>query len=137
VEGSGHSLIDGSIRKFAWGVRKTTKHPSEQLVSQPRCEPEYTIHVLLLELTCSLMALMFPLFNRVYSTDGEESQRAPSDRTMSEYMISNERAATTAVSPDERNHRKDRHTNGGSHYDNEGSDIYVTSAAYKAPSELR
>ena len=27
-----------------------------------------------------------------YSTDGEES-RAPSDRTMSEYMVANERAA--------------------------------------------
>jgi hypothetical protein len=85
---------------------------------------------------------MFLLFNRAYSTDGEESQRAPSDRTMSEYMIGNERAATTVVAPDERNHRKDRQTNGGSksrgsHYDNEGSDIYVTSAAYKAPSELR
>jgi hypothetical protein len=88
------------------------------------------------------MAFMFPLSNRAYSTDGEESQRAPSDRTMSEYMIGNERAATTLVAHDERNHRKDRHTNGGSksrdsHYDNEGSDIYVTSAAYKSPSELR
>lgn len=74
--------------------------------------------------------------NRAYSTDGEESQRAPSDRTMSEYMIGNERTAA-----DDRSHRKERHTNGGnksrgSHYDNEGSDIYVTSAAYKAPSEL-
>ncbi|XP_069688063.1 uncharacterized protein [Periplaneta americana] len=99
--------------------------------------------------------------NRAYSTDGEESHRAPSDRTMSEYMIANERASATVVAPtsassDSRNHRRgnnrenrrDRqHRNGSrapsaasntrnSHYDNEGSDIYVTSAAYKAPSEL-
>ncbi|KAJ9575904.1 hypothetical protein L9F63_007216 [Diploptera punctata] len=103
--------------------------------------------------------------NRAYSTDGEESQRAPSDRTMSEYMIANERAAAQVVNrpptatsdhADSRNHRrehkkehkKDRHRNGSRapsaasnhrshHYDNDGSDIYVTSAAYRAPSEVR
>ena len=85
---------------------------------------------------------MFLMVNRAYSTDGEESQRAPSDRTLSEYMVGNESAAATEAAPGERNHRKDRHRNGRSksrnnHYDNEGSDIYVTSAAYKAPSELR
>ncbi|KDR21200.1 uncharacterized protein LOC110828306 isoform X2 [Zootermopsis nevadensis] len=80
--------------------------------------------------------------NRAYSTDGEESQRAPSDRTMSEYMIANERAAATVVEPgNSRSHRRDQQRNGASkmkssHYDNEGSEIYVTSAAYKAPSEL-
>ncbi|PSN48522.1 hypothetical protein C0J52_05908 [Blattella germanica] len=101
--------------------------------------------------------------NRAYSTDGEESQRAPSDRTMSEYMIANERAAATVVSrpataasdrTESRNHRrgyhkehkKDRRRNGSrapsaasnhrSNFDNDGSDIYVTSAAYRAPSEL-
>jgi hypothetical protein len=73
--------------------------------------------------------------DRAYSTDGEESQRAQSDRTVSEYMIANERAAATEDS-------SNRHRNGAaktrsSHYDNEGSDIYVTSAAYKAPSEIR
>jgi hypothetical protein len=126
-------------RNLPGGIRKIRKYPSEQSVFQPRPEPEYKLQVLLLEPTCS----MFPLFNRAYSTDGEESQRAPSDRTMSEYMIANERAAATVVAPaDNRNHRKNRHTNGvgksrSSHYDNEGSDIYVTSAAYKAPSELR
>jgi hypothetical protein len=61
---------------------------------------------------------------------------------MSEYMIANDRAAATVVAPDDRNHGKDRQANGvskskRSHHDNEGSDIYVTSAAYKAPSELR
>lgn len=35
--------------------------------------------------------------NRDYLTDGEESQRAPSDRTMSEYIIANDH--TTMVKP--------------------------------------
>ncbi|GFG32186.1 hypothetical protein Cfor_04527 [Coptotermes formosanus] len=71
--------------------------------------------------------------NRAYSTDGEESQRALSDRTMSEYMIANERAAASVVGPE------DRHRNGASrqsNYDTEGSEIYITSAAYRAPSEM-
>ena len=78
------------------------------------------------------------VFKRAYSTDGEESQRAPSDRTMSEYMIANERAAASVVGPETRH--KDRHKAGvsrQSNYDTEGSDIYVTSAAYRAPSEMR
>ncbi|CAH0546019.1 unnamed protein product [Brassicogethes aeneus] len=74
-------------------------------------------------------------------SDGEESQRAPSERTLSEYTsvpyrIVNERNG--------RNHHSNGHHNPpraasalsrGSGYDN-GSDIYVTSGAYKAPSEL-
>ncbi|KRT85295.1 hypothetical protein AMK59_242 [Oryctes borbonicus] len=71
----------------------------------------------------------------VYS-DGEESQRAPSERTLSEYT------PYTVVS--ERDGRRYQSRNSprapsamsrGSGYDN-GSDIYVTSGAYKAPSEL-
>ncbi|KAI4471151.1 hypothetical protein MML48_1g08466 [Holotrichia oblita] len=71
----------------------------------------------------------------VYS-DGEESQRAPSERTLSEY------APYTVMS--ERDGRRYQSRNPprapsamsrGSGYDN-GSDIYVTSGAYKAPSEL-
>ena len=57
---------------------------------------------------------------------------------MSEYMIANERAAATVVGPE--NRHKDRHKTGAtrrSNYDTEGSEIYVTSAAYRAPSELR
>jgi len=75
--------------------------------------------------------------NRAYSTDGEESQRAPSDRTMSEYMIANERAAATVVGPEDRHkHRHKTAASRPSNYDTEGSEIYVTSAAYRAPSEL-
>jgi len=57
---------------------------------------------------------------------------------MSEYMIANERAAATVVGPEDRH--KHRHKTGASrpsNYDTEGSEIYVTSAAYRAPSELR
>ena len=84
---------------------------------------------------------------------------------MSEYMIANERATAQVINrpptatsdrADSRNnqrghhkdHKKDRHRNGSrapsaasvhrsQHYDNDGSDIYVTSAAYRAPSEVR
>lgn len=104
--------------------------------------------------------------NRGYSTDGEDSQRAPSDRTVSEYTVANERA-TPPTAPS-RKSRTDKYqqngttttttTNGGprplsspptrapprapsalsyDHGGETGSDIYVTSAAYKAPSEIR
>jgi hypothetical protein len=43
MEGSGHSLIDGSILEFALGNRKVTKHPPEQLVS--RQDANLTTHV--------------------------------------------------------------------------------------------
>ncbi|XP_034250331.1 uncharacterized protein LOC117650836 [Thrips palmi] len=93
-----------------------------------------------------------------YSTDGEES-RAPSDRTLSEYMVANERAAVLprhsrdrewahvhqthgARSPSRgpprapsRNSRSSRHQ-GANHLDDDSSDIYVTSAVYRAPSEF-
>lgn len=77
---------------------------------------------------------------------GEESQRAASDRTMSEYTVTNERAR---VVPPPRKHRARSHererrarSEERPHYthphtDHEGSDIYVTSAAYRAPSEIR
>ncbi|VEN34250.1 unnamed protein product [Callosobruchus maculatus] len=81
-------------------------------------------------------------------SDGEESQRAPSERTLSEYTS----VPYTVVN--ERNGRRYRHhqKNGsyhhdrsprapsalsrGSGYDTNGSDIYVTSGAYKVPSEI-
>lgn len=93
--------------------------------------------------------------NRGYSTDGEESHRAPSERTLSEYTVANER-----TSPPHHSSRKSRSNgveNGGprslgspptripprapsalsyDHGGDNGSDIYVTSAAYKAPSEI-
>lgn len=125
--------------------------------------------------------------NRGYWTDGEESHRAPSERTMSEYTvnvhslihsftrfslietfhfffflkITNER--TSPPHPPARKSKVDRSENGGprslvmspsngppnripprapsalsyDHGGDTGSDIYVTSAAYKAPSEIR
>ncbi|KAJ6641854.1 hypothetical protein Bhyg_06799 [Pseudolycoriella hygida] len=98
--------------------------------------------------------------NRGYWTDGEESHRAPSERTMSEYTITNER--TSPPHPPARKSKVDRSENGGprslvmstsngppnrlpprapsalsyDHGGDTGSDIYVTSAAYKAPSEI-
>ncbi|XP_055382583.1 uncharacterized protein LOC129612824 [Condylostylus longicornis] len=123
--------------------------------------------------------------NRGYSTDGEESHRAPSERTLSEYTVANER-----MSPGNYRHTSSRkhtssrtgggggggggggsmvngglYSNGGpkhlgpmsssnhhingirlpsrapsalsyDHGGDNGSDIYVTSAAYKEPSEL-
>lgn len=93
-----------------------------------------------------------------YSTDGEES-RAPSDRTLSEYMVANERAAVLPRhssrdrewahvhqsphrSPSRgpprapsRNSRSSRHQGAG-HLEDDASDIYVTSAVYRAPSEF-
>lgn len=40
-----------------------------------------------------------------YITDGEESHRAPSDRTMSEYVVANEHT-TMVITPDAMNQRK-------------------------------
>lgn len=93
--------------------------------------------------------------NRGYWTDGEESQRAPSERTLSEYTTANERN----TSPPHRPARRTQQLNHGpkdlgptygppsripprapsalsyDHGGDVGSDIYVTSAAFKAPSE--
>lgn len=94
--------------------------------------------------------------NRGYSTDGEESHRAPSERTLSEYTVANER--TSSPHHTSRKSRANGVDNGGprslgspptripprapsalsyDHGGDNGSDIYVTSAAYKAPSEIR
>ncbi|XP_075159572.1 uncharacterized protein LOC142232789 [Haematobia irritans] len=108
--------------------------------------------------------------NRGYSTDGEESHRAPSERTMSEYTIAHERTSPQGHYHSSRKSRINGHSN-GHHYSQSavdsggprslsgpppsrlpprapsalsydhgggdtGSDIYVTSAAYKAPSEI-
>lgn len=98
--------------------------------------------------------------NRGYWTDGEESQRAPSERTLSEYTTTNERNTSPPHAP-ARKSRTDRSLNAGpknlgplygppsripprapsalsyDHGGDTGSDIYVTSAAYKVPSEYR
>lgn len=96
--------------------------------------------------------------NRGYSTDGEDSQRAPSERTLSEYTVANERA-TPPTAPARKSRPEHKYQNNGGprplsspptrapprapsalsydHGGETGSDIYVTSAAYKAPSEIR
>lgn len=82
---------------------------------------------------------------------GEDS-RAPSDRTMSEYMIANERATASTLTTPSRKHRTNNRRSrsqerpprahsaashhSARHYD-ENSDIYVTTAAYRPPSEIR
>lgn len=101
--------------------------------------------------------------NRGYWTDGEESQRAPSERTLSEYTTANERNTSPPHVHRDKYHRSD--LNAGpknlgptygpptrvpprapsalsyEHGGDTGSDIYVTSAAYResnrAPSEYR
>lgn len=98
--------------------------------------------------------------NRGYWTDGEESQRAPSERTLSEYTTANERN-TSPPHLQSQKYRAERSLNAGpknlgplygpptrvpprapsalsyEHGGDTGSDIYVTSAAYRAPSEYR
>lgn len=103
--------------------------------------------------------------NREYLADGEESQRAPSDRTMSEYIASTDHATMvkSMKKGDAERYEKEegrqsrnvqnsrgsvlsgysRHsaaplsksTSHASICDN-GSDIYVTSAAYRATSDI-
>ncbi|KAG5670404.1 hypothetical protein PVAND_000672 [Polypedilum vanderplanki] len=86
--------------------------------------------------------------NRAYFSDGDDS-RAPSERTLSEYAVTNER-----TTPPQAPMRKSRSTEKSSplnppsrppprapsalSYDHGGEtgDIYVTSAAYKTPSEI-
>lgn len=80
-------------------------------------------------------------------SDGEDSHRALSDRTVSEYTsvpytIVNERSTRpgyTSNSPRQNGYTSTRAPSAlskGSRYDDTGSDIYVTSGAYKAPSEI-
>ncbi|CAH1119699.1 unnamed protein product [Phaedon cochleariae] len=86
-------------------------------------------------------------------SDGEESHRAPSERTLSEYTsvpytIVNERNGRknngqTKSGSYQNGHQHSTSTprapsalSRGSGYDTNGSDIYVTSGAYKAPSEI-
>ncbi|XP_053685485.1 uncharacterized protein LOC128735044 [Sabethes cyaneus] len=103
--------------------------------------------------------------NRGYSTDGEDSQRAASDRTVSEFTVNNERA-TPPTAPSRKSRSNEKFQQNGTaangpaggprplsspptrapprapsalsydHGGETGSDIYVTSAAYKAPSEI-
>ncbi|GBP24160.1 hypothetical protein EVAR_10384_1 [Eumeta japonica] len=67
---------------------------------------------------------------RASSRDGDESHRAPSERTVSEYTTMEERR----VLPNEGRGRRAR--SGDSPRDS-ASEVYVTSAAYRPPSEIR
>lgn len=96
--------------------------------------------------------------NRAYFSDGDDS-RAPSERTLSEYTMTNERSsppqAPTRKSRDKSRNRDGSFADGprslssppsrppprapsALSYDHggENGDIYVTSAVYKAPSEI-
>lgn len=101
--------------------------------------------------------------NRAYFSDGDES-RAPSERTLSEYTMAHERTTTPPQAPVRKSRDKSRSgsSNGVVYADGprslssppptrppprapsalsydhggENGDIYVTSAAYKTPSEI-
>lgn len=99
--------------------------------------------------------------NRAYFSDGDES-RAPSERTLSEYTMTHERTTTPPQVPARKSRDKSRNGNvyadgprslssppptrppprapSALSYDHGGEigdgDIYVTSAAYKTPSEI-
>ncbi|XP_075978973.1 uncharacterized protein LOC142978418 [Anticarsia gemmatalis] len=71
--------------------------------------------------------------HRASSRDENDSHRAPSERTLSEYTTMDER--TRSPSGDHRNGRRP-HTNGSPRAGDSGSEVYVTSAAYRPPSEI-
>uniref|UniRef100_A0A2A4KAQ1 Uncharacterized protein n=2 Tax=Obtectomera TaxID=104431 RepID=A0A2A4KAQ1_HELVI len=71
--------------------------------------------------------------HRASSREENDSHRAPSERTLSEYTTMDER--TRSPSGEHRNGRRHQHTNGSPRADS-GSDVYVTSAAYRPPSEI-
>ena len=103
--------------------------------------------------------------NREYLTDGDDNHRAPSDRTVSEYIVStdhatmmksmkkdhsdkyekeegrqsrnihNSRGSVLSGSSRHSLHPLSKSISHGSICDN-GSDIYVTSAAYRATSDI-
>lgn len=71
--------------------------------------------------------------HRGSSRDENDSHRAPSERTVSEYTTMDER--TRSPSGEHRSPRRHQHKNGSPRTDNV-SDVYVTSAAYRPPSEI-
>ncbi|KAL4703259.1 hypothetical protein ACJJTC_018024 [Scirpophaga incertulas] len=64
--------------------------------------------------------------------DENDSHRAPSERTLSEYTTMDERTRSPSGEP-RHEPRNGRRKNGSPRAD---SDVYVTSAAYRAPSEI-
>ncbi|KAL0822291.1 hypothetical protein ABMA28_004401 [Loxostege sticticalis] len=79
--------------------------------------------------------------HRGSSRDENDSHRAPSERTLSEYTTMDERTRSPSGGGDHRHDQRHerngrRHPNGSPKADS-GSDVYVTSAAYRPPSEIR
>ncbi|XP_013190747.1 uncharacterized protein LOC106135096 [Amyelois transitella] len=84
--------------------------------------------------------------HRASSRDENDSHRAPSERTLSEYTTMDERTRSPSGGEhrngdrtvDRADHRTDRngrrHPNGSPR--DSGSEVYVTSAAYRPPSEI-
>ncbi|XP_004931603.3 uncharacterized protein LOC101743327 [Bombyx mori] len=72
--------------------------------------------------------------HRASSRDENDSHRAPSERTLSEYTTMDERTRSPSGN-DHRNGRRHQQTNGSPRADS-ASDVYVTSAAYRPPSEI-
>ncbi|KAL0822292.1 hypothetical protein ABMA28_004401 [Loxostege sticticalis] len=78
--------------------------------------------------------------HRGSSRDENDSHRAPSERTLSEYTTMDERTRSPSGGGDHRHDQRHerngrRHPNGSPKADS-GSDVYVTSAAYRPPSEI-
>ncbi|XP_037294634.1 uncharacterized protein LOC115453665 [Manduca sexta] len=73
--------------------------------------------------------------HRASSRDENDSHRAPSERTLSEYTTMDERTRSPSGGGDHRNGRRHQQSNGSPRADS-GSDVYVTSAAYRPPSEI-
>lgn len=71
--------------------------------------------------------------HRSSSRDGED--RAPSERTLSEYTTMDERTRSPSSGGEHRNGRKHHQTNGSPRADS-GSEVYVTSGAYRPPSQI-
>ncbi|CAB3220439.1 unnamed protein product [Arctia plantaginis] len=72
--------------------------------------------------------------HRASSRDENDSHRAPSERTVSEYTTMDER--TRSPPGEHRNGRRHPQTNGSPRVGDSGSEVYVTSAAYRPPSEI-
>ncbi|XP_028179370.1 uncharacterized protein LOC135077730 [Ostrinia nubilalis] len=83
--------------------------------------------------------------HRASSRDENDSHRAPSERTLSEYTTMDERTRSPSGGGDQRHseqrHSEQRHTERNGRRQPNGSpradsDVYVTSAAYRPPSEI-
>ncbi|XP_034831628.1 uncharacterized protein [Maniola hyperantus] len=71
------------------------------------------------------------------SSRDENDHRAPSERTLSEYTTIDERTRSPSGGGErDRRNGRPRHHNGNGSPRDSGSEVYVTSAAYRPPSEI-